>query len=95
MKKIAGTVGITSMGMFIKGQGGWLVPFRNKTLNVSTAGIKNHAVVRNGKIEERKLLCTTFLVNHDIIDGAPGARFISRVSELLGETTYLDDLDKV
>ena len=95
LKKLAGTVGLTSMGMFIKGQGGWLIPFRDKTLNVSTGGIKNHLVLRDGKIEERQLLCTAFMVNHDIIDGAPGARFISHVSELLGQTTYLDDLDKI
>ncbi len=94
-KKLNGTVGLTSMGMFIKGQGGWLVPFRDKTLNVSLGGIKENAVEENGKIVKRKLLCTTFLVDHDIIDGAPGARFISRVSDLMGGTYYLDDLDKV
>jgi pyruvate/2-oxoglutarate dehydrogenase complex dihydrolipoamide acyltransferase (E2) component len=95
LKKLAGTVGLTSMGMFIKGQGGWLIPFRDKTLNVSTGGIKNHLVLRDGKIEERQLLCTAFMVDHDIIDGAPGARFISHISELMGQTTYLDDLDKI
>lgn len=95
LKKLAGTVGITSMGMFIKGQAGWLVPFRDKTLNVSTGGIKENAIVRNGKIETRKLLCTTLLINHDIIDGAPGVRAIARLSELMGATTYLDDLDTI
>ncbi|MHA1212398.1 MAG: 2-oxo acid dehydrogenase subunit E2 [Candidatus Heimdallarchaeota archaeon] len=95
LKKVNGTVGLTSMGMFIKGQGGWLVPFRDKTLNVATGGIKENAIELNGKIVIRKLLCTTFLIDHDIIDGAPGARFITRVSELMGGTTYLDDLEKI
>ncbi|HUT82665.1 MAG TPA: 2-oxo acid dehydrogenase subunit E2 [Candidatus Bathyarchaeia archaeon] len=95
LKKVNGTVGITTMGMFIKGQGGWLVPFRDKTLNIATGGIKENAIEQNGKIEKRKLLCTTFLIDHDIIDGAPGVRFIHRVSELMGGTDYLDDLDKI
>ncbi|MBN1330897.1 MAG: 2-oxo acid dehydrogenase subunit E2 [Candidatus Heimdallarchaeota archaeon] len=95
LKKVNGTVGITSMGMFIKGQGGWLVPFRDKTLNIATGGIKENAIEQDGKIVKRKLLCTTFLINHDIIDGAPGVRFIARVSELMGGTYYLDDLEKI
>ncbi|NHJ83987.1 MAG: 2-oxo acid dehydrogenase subunit E2 [Asgard group archaeon] len=94
-KKLNGTVGLTTLGMFVKGQGGWLVPFRDKTLNVATGGIKENAIEENGKIVKRKLLCTAFLVDHDIIDGAPGARFISRISELMGNTHYLDDLDRV
>ncbi|MGC9781293.1 MAG: 2-oxo acid dehydrogenase subunit E2 [Candidatus Heimdallarchaeota archaeon] len=95
LKKLIGTVGITSLGMFIKGQGGWLVPFSDKTLNVALGGIKDHTVVRNGKLEERKLLCTTFLIDHDIVDGAPGVRSISRLSELMSDTSYLEDLDKI
>ncbi|MGC9781205.1 MAG: 2-oxo acid dehydrogenase subunit E2 [Candidatus Heimdallarchaeota archaeon] len=95
LKKLIGTVGITSLGMFIKGQGGWLVPFSDKSLNVALGGIKNHAVVRNGNLEERKLLCTTFLIDHDIIDGAPGVRSISRLSELMRDTSYLEDLEKI
>ncbi|HUT81684.1 MAG TPA: 2-oxo acid dehydrogenase subunit E2 [Candidatus Bathyarchaeia archaeon] len=94
-KKLNGTVGLTSMGMFMPGQGGWLVPFRDKTLNVSTGGIKQGAIEQDGKIVIRNYLCTAFLIDHDIIDGAPGARFISRVSELMGNTHFLDDIDKI
>jgi len=95
LKKLIGTVGITSLGMFIKGQGGWAVPFSDKTLNLAFGGIKSNAILKDGKIEERKLLCTTFLFDHDIVDGAPAARFVKRFSELMGDTFYLDDLDKI
>ncbi len=94
LKKLIGTVGITSLGMFIKGQGGWGVPFPDKTLNIAIGGIKDSAVVRDGKLEERKLLCATFLLNHNIVDGAPGARFISRLTGLMRDASYLDDLEK-
>lgn len=95
LKKLIGTVGITSLGMFIKGQGGWAVPFPDKTLNIALGGIKDSIIVKEGKIKERKLLCTTILMNHDIIDGAPAARFISRLTELMRDTAYLDDLEKI
>lgn len=95
LKKLIGTVGITSLGMFIKGQGGYAVPFPDKTLNIALGGIKDGVIVRDGKIEERKLLCTTVLMDHNIIDGAPAARFISRLTELMRDTAYLDNLDKI
>ncbi|NHJ40902.1 MAG: 2-oxo acid dehydrogenase subunit E2 [Asgard group archaeon] len=95
LKKLIGTVGITSIGMFIKGQGAYILPFADKTLNIALGGIKTNAIERNGKLEERKLMCTTFLMDHDIVDGAPAIRCATRLSELLGETTYLDDLDKI
>jgi pyruvate/2-oxoglutarate dehydrogenase complex dihydrolipoamide acyltransferase (E2) component len=95
MKKLVGTVGITSLGMFIKGQGAYAIPFPGKTCNIAIGSIKDQVALRNGKIEERKILCTTFLIDHDLVDGAPATRFIARLSTLMGETTYLDDLDKI
>jgi pyruvate/2-oxoglutarate dehydrogenase complex dihydrolipoamide acyltransferase (E2) component len=95
LRKLAGTVGITSMGDAMKGQSGWLVPFRDKTLNLAIGGIKESNEVINGKEVKKKLLCTTFIVDHDIIDGAQGVRLIGKYSKLLGETTYLDDLEKI
>jgi hypothetical protein len=95
MKKLIGTIGITSLGMFIKGQGAFILPFGDKTLNLGLGGIKEQAVVRNGKAENRKYLCVTFMINHDIVDGAPGIRCATKVAEQLGLTTYLDDLDKI
>ncbi len=95
LNKLIGTVGITSLGMFIKGQGGWAVPFPDKTLNLAIGGIKDNVILKDGKLEEQKLLCITFLFDHDIVDGAPAARFIMGLSKLMGGTLYLDDLEKI
>ena len=95
LKKLIGTVGITSLGMFIKGQGGWAVPFPDKTLNIALGGIKEDAILRDGKLKERKSLCVTFLFDHNIVDGAPAARLVSRLTELLRNGTYLDDIEAV
>ncbi|NHJ46278.1 MAG: hypothetical protein FK733_00685 [Asgard group archaeon] len=94
LKKLIGTVGITSLGMFIKGQGAYAVPFRDKTLNIAIGSIKDQVALRNGEVEERKILCTTFLFDHNVVDGAPATKFISRLSQIMGEITYLDDLEK-
>lgn len=94
LKKLIGTVGITSLGMFVKGHGGYAIPFGDKTLNIAIGGIKDHAVVQDGKLEERKILCTTFLIDHNIVDGGPAARFIARLTELMEDAAYLEDLEK-
>jgi len=50
--------------------------------------------VKDGQIETREHLCLTVTFNHDIVDGAPAARFLKRFSELLmtGEL-LLDEAD--
>jgi len=36
-----------------------------------------------GEITPREYLYMTVLINHDVIDGAPAARFISRLTALM------------
>jgi pyruvate/2-oxoglutarate dehydrogenase complex dihydrolipoamide acyltransferase (E2) component len=76
------TVGLTSVGMFGKGSG-WAIPFNVHTLDVALGGISEKPGVVEGRIEIREYLCLTLLLDHDIIDGAPAARFASRLKELL------------
>jgi len=82
MKKNSGTIMVTAVGMFGKGAG-WGVPIASHTLNVTVGGIvpRPHAV--NGRLENREHLCLTVSLDHDIIDGAPAARFIQRLKELI------------
>ena len=37
----------------------------------------------DGHLESRERLCLTASFDHDIIDGAPVARFVKRLSELI------------
>ena len=37
----------------------------------------------DGKIAIRDYLCVTLSFDHDIVDGAPAARFVSRLRELI------------
>jgi pyruvate/2-oxoglutarate dehydrogenase complex dihydrolipoamide acyltransferase (E2) component len=82
IKNIAGTVGMTAIGMFGKG-GGWGIPITTQTLEVTAGGIEQKPGVVDGRMEMREVLSITLSFDHDIIDGAPAARFTSRLQELI------------
>lgn len=81
-KRYGGTVGLTSVGMFAKG-GGWALPIDYHTLDVALGGIAEKPGVVDGKIAIRDYLCVTLSFDHDIVDGAPAARFVSRLRNLI------------
>jgi len=81
-KKYGGTVGVTSVGMFSKGAG-WGIPVNEHTLDLTLGGIVEKPGVVDGQIAIREYLCITMSFDHDLIDGAPAARFSSRLKELI------------
>lgn len=80
-----GAVAVTAVGMFgAKNQAMWLVPIVcGATVAVAVGGIVERPCINNGQLESREHLCLTVTFNHDIVDGAPVARFVKRFSELL------------
>jgi pyruvate/2-oxoglutarate dehydrogenase complex dihydrolipoamide acyltransferase (E2) component len=81
-KTIVGTVGITAVGMFGKGAG-WGIPPATPTLMITVGGIGEKPGVVDGQIAIRDYLSLTISFDHDIIDGAPAARFTERLKELI------------
>jgi len=75
MKRRAGTIMVTSANLVGKGAG-WGMPVATHTLNVTIGGIVDRVVEKEGRFESREHLCLTISFDHDIIDGAPAARFI-------------------
>jgi pyruvate/2-oxoglutarate dehydrogenase complex dihydrolipoamide acyltransferase (E2) component len=90
LKKSFGTVGMTSVGMFGKGTG-WAIPFGLHTLDIALGGIAKKPGVLDGRIEVREYLCMTLSFDHDIVDGAPAARFTQRFKELIESGYGLDE----
>jgi len=82
LKEMNGTVSLTSIGMFGNG-GGWGIPVSNHTLQITLGGISEKPVLVNGQLENHEFLCVTMSIDHDIVDGAPAARFIQRLKELV------------
>ncbi len=91
-KQNAGTVLLTAVGMFGEG-GGWGIPLIIHTLGVTLGGIAEKPVVIDGQIEIRECLSITVSFDHDIIDGAPAARFTQRFKDLIERAYGLDDQD--
>jgi pyruvate/2-oxoglutarate dehydrogenase complex dihydrolipoamide acyltransferase (E2) component len=85
-----GVIGVTAVGMFGSGPM-WLVPLTSTTLMVAVGSIAKRPVLVEGILQERENLCLTVSFDHDIIDGAPAARFTSRFAEILSNGDELRD----
>jgi len=80
-----GTIGVTAVGMFGK-SGGWPLPIPNvHPLAVAVGGIsrKPFYVGEGDELQPREMLDLTLMFDHDVIDGAPAARFSARLVELM------------
>jgi pyruvate/2-oxoglutarate dehydrogenase complex dihydrolipoamide acyltransferase (E2) component len=82
IKAYYGTVLVTSVGMFGTGSG-WGVPVSNHTLQLTLGGIAKKPGIVEDRVEIREYLSVTISIDHDIIDGAPAARFAQRLKELI------------
>ncbi|MEW6554922.1 MAG: 2-oxo acid dehydrogenase subunit E2 [Actinomycetota bacterium] len=84
-----GTIGVTAVGMFGR-SGGWPLPIPNvHSLALAVGGIsrKPRYIGGGDELEPRDMLDLTLMFNHDVIDGAPAARFSARLIEMM-ETAY-------
>jgi pyruvate/2-oxoglutarate dehydrogenase complex dihydrolipoamide acyltransferase (E2) component len=77
-----GKVAVTAVGMFSK-EPVWVIPHGSATVLVSVGSIINRVVEVDGQFESREHLCLTVSFDHDIVDGAPAARFMSEYLEEL------------
>ena len=92
IKQYYGTVLVSSLGMFGTG-GGWGIPVPNHSLQLTLGGIAEKPGVVAQHIEIRQYMSVTVSIDHDIIDGAPAARFIQRLKELVERADGLEDWD--
>lgn len=88
-KQLAGTVGITSMGMHASGPA-VVIPITPMTLTLSIGSISKRLVLENGCPVEREIIHLNLSADHDIIDGAPLMRFSDRFKKKLEEGCALN-----
>jgi pyruvate/2-oxoglutarate dehydrogenase complex dihydrolipoamide acyltransferase (E2) component len=81
-RELAGTVGLTSMGMYANGRA-VVVPITPMTLTLSIGGISSQPVLVSGGLREQESLQLNLSADHDIIDGAPLMRFAAVLKESL------------
>lgn len=80
--KTMGSVVITSLGMCGHCDG-WFIPIGIHPLCIAVGSVVQKPGVVGDKIVIREYLKLTALIDHDVIDGAPAARFIARLDELM------------
>lgn len=82
IKRYKGTVVLSSVGMFGSG-GGWGLSLPSHTLGITVGGISEESGFVNGQMEAREMLHLTLDFDHDLVDGAPAARFAQRYRDLI------------
>jgi pyruvate/2-oxoglutarate dehydrogenase complex dihydrolipoamide acyltransferase (E2) component len=80
---LAGTVGVTAVGMFGEGHSGWGLFPVTQALGLIVGSIAWKPAVIEGRLEPREVLHLTVMFDHAIVDGAPAARFVRRLVELI------------
>ena len=75
VKDLMGTVMITTAGM-VGHTRGWIMPFGMHPLCLAFGSLNEQAAVYRGEIQKREILHLTVLIDHDVIDGVPAARFV-------------------
>ncbi len=82
MAKRYGKIGVTAVGMFSQ-DSSWFIPLSSATVLVTVGGIHKKVVFVEGHPEEREHLCLTLSFDHDLVDGAPAARFAKTFTDFI------------
>jgi pyruvate/2-oxoglutarate dehydrogenase complex dihydrolipoamide acyltransferase (E2) component len=75
MRRLSGTVAVTAVGMFAEGGGFGLAPPTLMSLQVIVGGVSRRPRVVDGRVDVRDVLDLTVTIDHNVVDGAPAARF--------------------
>jgi pyruvate/2-oxoglutarate dehydrogenase complex dihydrolipoamide acyltransferase (E2) component len=87
----SGTVFVTAVGMFGKGHSGWGIATTPHSLGLVVGSMAWKPAIVEGRIEPREILNLTVLFDHEVVDGAPAARFTRRLVELIESGSGLEE----
>ncbi len=89
VKEMSGSVIVTAVSMF-SGVRGFIIPYMGgpKASAFAFGSTVRKPAVINDKISVREFINLTAVFNHDIIDGAPAARFVNYLRKLI-EKDYM------
>jgi len=93
LAKRYGKVAVTAVGMFSR-EPVWFIPHGSGTVLITVGSIEKRNVFMNEKHEVREFLCLTGSFDHDIVDGAPAARFMHQFLETLKSGKYLQNVEQ-
>ena len=90
-RRKAGTVSVTAVGMFGGGPGYGIGAQTLNTLTVLVGGISTKPWVVDGVVVPREILDLTISIDHNLVDGAPAARFAATLRALLESAEILGE----
>jgi pyruvate/2-oxoglutarate dehydrogenase complex dihydrolipoamide acyltransferase (E2) component len=93
LKRLAGTTVVSAVGMFAGRGGGWavaIVPLH--TLALTLGGIVERPALVAGAVVAHEYLDVTVSVDHDVVDGAPAARFVHALRSSIESGAGLDGM---
>ncbi len=84
VKNLSGTLFVTSVSMYLSVPG-FIVPYIGgpKAASFAFGSVYKKPVVVSDAIVIREIVSVTAVFNHDLIDGAPAARFIGKLKRLI------------
>lgn len=88
MARRYGKVAVTAVGMFTR-EPVWFIPHGSATVLLTVGSIEKREETHSGLTETREYLSLTGSFDHNIIDGAPAARFMNQLMETLGSVQFL------
>lgn len=89
VRRHVGTVSVTAVGMFAGGAGFAVAPMTLASLQVVVGGMSRRPRVVDGRVEVREVLDLTVTVDHNVVDGAPAARFGAELRALLESASVI------
>ena len=88
-KATMGTVVVSSLAAGMRFPG-WILPTSMHNLVFGVGSVVRKPRVLREQVLPRDVLHLTVMFDHDVVDGAPAARFISRLVRMLETATVLD-----
>jgi pyruvate/2-oxoglutarate dehydrogenase complex dihydrolipoamide acyltransferase (E2) component len=87
----SGVIAISNVGAGAGTGGvpGWGFAPSATSVEVTLGGIAKRLALEDGKVSEHEHLCLTVSIDHDLVDGATGARFVRTLVDLVASGTVL------
>jgi pyruvate/2-oxoglutarate dehydrogenase complex dihydrolipoamide acyltransferase (E2) component len=94
-KRLTGTTFLSALSMFGRGTAWALPEAQNYTLGVTMGAIARKPGLVHAddgeRIEPREMLALTLSMDHEVLEGAPAARFTRRLGELVEDCSLISD----
>jgi pyruvate/2-oxoglutarate dehydrogenase complex dihydrolipoamide acyltransferase (E2) component len=91
VRQRVGTVAVTAVGMFADGGGYGITPMSLMSLEVVVGGMTQRPLVVDGQVAVRDVVDLSLAIDHNVVDGAPAARFSADLRRIMESTDIISD----